>query len=309
MKTTTRTVSGIAILLSVILPAPAQAREPLECGGGNVQQQLPGPGRKELPPGAEEVAGLIGVLPLLERLDRLPENERRAAGGPMSLEALTVRQQIIEAMIATSLEVDGVIAEIDGEIAQAREVRSYLESRRDHRIGVNTIANLVTGGGVGVFGQLLQIKNNTAGNIVGAVAGGASSLLTVLALRQQQGGRQSLGIAPNMLAKLFDRKPEFHSDYPEVVWRYLNSSPPAEQGTESRRERLIREWTQLGRIGPAGTPKAQSRIDLLTSSVSTQRGQSIDVLADREMMLADVRAGLSLMKRDLGRLATALRER
>ncbi len=72
---------------------------------------------------------------------------------------------------------------------------------------------------------------------------------------------------------------------------------------------MIREWTQLGRIGPAGTPKAQSRIDLLTSSVSTQRGQSIDVLADREMMLADVRAGLSLMKRDLGRLATALRER
>ncbi len=37
MKTTTRTVSGIAILLSVILPAPAQAREPLEGGGGNVQ--------------------------------------------------------------------------------------------------------------------------------------------------------------------------------------------------------------------------------------------------------------------------------
>ncbi len=308
MRTTTRTVC-IAVLLSVIFPARAQAGEALECGGGNVQQQLPGPDRTGLSPGAAEVAGLIGVLPLLERLDRLPENERRATGGPMSLEALTVRQQVVEAIIATSLEVDGVIAEIDGEIAQARDVRSYLESRRDHRIGVNTIANLVTGGGVGVFSQLLQIKNSTAGNIVGAAAGGASSLLTVLALRQQQGGRQSLGIAPNMLAKLLDRKPEFHSDYPEAVWRYLNSSPPAEQGTESRRERLIREWTRLGRIGPAGNPKAQSRIDLLTSSISTQRGQSIDVLADREMMLADVRASLSLMKRDLGRLATALRER
>src|SRR2546426_3626180 len=138
MKTTTRTVSGIAILLSVILPAPAQAREPLECGGGNVQQQLPGPGRKELSPGAEEVAGLIGVLPLLERLDRLPENERRATGGPISLEAPTVRQQIIEAIIPTSLAGGGVIAEIDGEIAPGPEGRSHFESPRGPRIGGHT---------------------------------------------------------------------------------------------------------------------------------------------------------------------------
>jgi len=306
MKTSTRTVPCVVMLLSLIFPLLAQPREALEGDGGNVRQQTSGPDSVGLSPGAAEVAGLIHVLPLLERLGRLPEDERRAA---MTLEALALREQILEGIIAASLEVDGVMAEIDSEMAQAREVRAYLESRRDRRIGVNTIANLVTGGGVGVFGQLLQIKNSTAGNIVGAAAGGASTFLSVLALRQLQGGRQSLGIAPNMLAKLFDRKPEFHSDYPEAVWRYLNSPPPTDAGTESRRERLIREWISIGRVCPGCTAKAQSRIDLLTSGISAQRGQTIDLLADREVMLADLRSQLSLMKRDLGRLATALRER
>ena len=41
-----------------------------------------------------------------------------------------------------------------------------------------------------------------------------------------------------MLAKIFDRPMEFHSDYPEEVWSYLNSVPPGETGTETRRARL-----------------------------------------------------------------------
>ncbi len=197
----------------------------------------------------------LGVTPLIERLYRLPE---RGVGVTMSLEALSLRQEITEVVLGASLEVDGVIAEIDSELAQINAIRT---------------------------------------------------VLSLIGLRQQRGGHKALGVAPNLLARLFDKKPEFHSDYPAEVWTYLNAVPPAESGKETRRAQLIKRWTELGRIESIETPKGQRKIELLTSSISQQRSLTIDVLDDRGAMLADVRAQVSLIKRDLSKLMLALRSR
>ncbi len=262
----------------------------------------------KLSPGAEEVSSEIGVTPLIERLYRLPE---RGVGGTMSLEALSLRQEITEAVLGASLEVDGVIAEIDSELAQINAIRTDLEARRDHAINLNTIANIVASGFTGVLGTALQFKNSTAnlGNGIGVAGAGISTLLSLIGLRQQRGGHKALGVAPNLLARLFDKKPEFHSDYPAEVWTYLNAVPPAESGKETRRAQLIKRWTELGRIDSIETPKGQRKIELLTSSISQQRSLTIDVLDDRGAMLADVRAQVSLIKRDLSKLMLALRSR
>jgi hypothetical protein len=266
-------------------------------------QVIPGqPAEPVLSPAAAEAARLIGVGSLVEELGRLPAVD---SGG---LRALAIRQEITDAVLAASLEADGVVAEIDNEWAQARDVRSSLESRRDRRIVANTVANILIGGGMGVTGSLVQLKNNNVGNILGAAAGGTAVVLSLIAMRQQKGGEQRLGIAPNMLAKIFGRTAEFHSDYPEVVWTYLNSVPPAGAGPETRRARLIQYWTELGRISSESTPEGRHKIDLLTSSVSGQKLLSIDVLSERAMMLSDVRAQVQLLKRDLGRLMRYLVE-
>jgi hypothetical protein len=262
----------------------------------------------KLSPGAQEVATEIGVTPLIERLSRLPERDR-GVGGPMSLEALSLRQEITEAVLGASLEVDGVIAEIDNELAQISAIRADLEARRDRAIGLNTLANIIAGGATGVIGTALQFKNSTAnlGNAIGVAGAGVSTMLSFIGLRQQRGGHRALGVAPNLLAKLFDKKPEFHSDYPAEVWTYLNAVPPAEPGNETRRALLIKRWTDLGRIESIETPKGQSKIDSLTSSISQQRSLTIDLLNDRGAMLADVRAQVSLIKRDLSKLMLGLR--
>lgn len=267
------------------------------------------PEKIKLSPGAVEVARLIGVAPLLEQLEREPE--QTGAGGTMSPEALALRQRITEAILGTSLEIDGVFAEIDSEMAQTNEIRAFLESRRDHAIGINALSNIVSGGGLGIVGSALQINDSTnkLGNAVGVAAGSVTTVLSALGLRQQHGGRRALGIAPNMLAKIFDRQPEFHSDYPEEVWSYLNATPPSDPGTETRRARLLKTWTELGRIDPVETPKGQQKVEFLTSSVSARRTLSIDLLADRAAMLSDVRATVSLMKRDLSKLLLAMRSR
>lgn len=262
----------------------------------------------KLSPGAQEVAREIGVTPLIEQLYGLPERDR-GARGTMSLTALSLRQEITEVVLGTSLEVDGIIAEIDNELAEMSAIRADLEARRDRAIGINTIANIIASGATGVVGTALQFKNSTAnlGNAIGVAGAGISTFLSLIGLRQQRGGHKTLGVAPNLLAKLFDKKPEFHSDYPEEVWTYLNAVPPAESGTETRRALLIKRWTALGRIESIETPKGQRKIELLTSSISQQRSLTIDLLNDRAAMLEDVRAQVSLIKRDLSKLMLALR--
>lgn len=280
-------------------------------GGTSPQASIKSSSAKvTLSPGAKEVSQLIGVTALLERLTVVRSAEPQSQKNLPRLEELWIRQGITEAVLACSLEVDGVLAEIDAETAQINDIRGYLELRRDRIVGVNTLANIISSGGMGIVSSLLQMKQNTArwGNGVGATSGGASMVLSLVGIRQQRGGQRTLGEAPNMLAQVLNRKPEFHSSYPEEVWMYLNSVPPSTSDGETRRQRLIRDWTELGRILKSDSPKEQQRIELLTSSISSRKELTIDLLADRAAMLQDVRSRVAIMKRDLSKLMLAVRD-
>jgi hypothetical protein len=147
----------------------------------------------------------------------------------------------------------------------------------------------------------MQFTNSLAkpGDWIQSAGGAGGVLLSILALRQQ-GGEGSLGIAPNMLAPIFGRKPELRSVYPEDVWAYLNTAPATDPRVHVPwKSDLIAEWTRLGRIGPPEAPESQAKIDKLTSRIADHKRLSIDLLADRSAMLLDLRSRLSLMTRDL----------
>jgi hypothetical protein len=141
---------------------------------------------------------------------------------------------------------------------------------------------------------------------VGVGGGAAGVVLSVLGLRVQ-GGKASLGIAPNMLAPLFGRTPELRSIYPEDVWVYLNTTPASDpQVHVPWREELINQWVRQKRIGPPDAPASQKKIDLLTSRIGEHKQLPIDVLTDRVLMLVDLQARVALMKRDLRALLSAV---
>lgn len=298
---------GCCLLSALLFPHLTYAQNLLP-GEPIAVQSTPAAQMPTLSPGATEMANQLGLMSQIERLYRLPKSER-GSGAVMSIEALSLRQDITEAVIACSLEIDGITAEIDGELSQVVAIRDQLELRRDHALTLNTIANVVASGFGGIVGTALQFNNNTAnlGNGIGVIGAGVSTVLSLIGLRQQRGGKGSLGVAPNLLAKLFDKKPEFHSDYPTEVWTYLNAVPPTDTRRETRRALLVKRWTELGHVDLASTPKAQRKIELLTSSISQQNQLTIDLLNDRAAMLSDVRAVVSLMKRDLSKLVLALR--
>jgi hypothetical protein len=259
-----------------------------------------------MPANAVQVADIIGVKPLVERLRAVSTGCNPSS--TTSIEALRLHQQITEAVLTASLDVDGVLAEIDYERAEILEVQALLSGRRDRAVNLLSLANIVAGTGSAIVGTAMQFSDRTAiaGDAVGVAGGAAGVILSVLGLRQQ-GGKAYLGVAPNMLAPLFDRRPELRSRYPSDVLLYLETAPETDPRVHIPwRDELISEWVQTGRIGPPNAPASQTKIDLVTSRIGEHKRLSLSLLADRSSMLLDLRSRVALMTRDLRDLMKAV---
>lgn len=256
---------------------------------------------------ADQVAKIIGVDQLVPALPNREGNHNGALRP--DLQQLFVRQQITETILAASLDVDSVLAEIASEHARLSELRSVLQAKRDRAVNIASLANVVTGTGVGVAVNALQFKTSTAelGDGIGVGSGVAATILSLVGIRLQHGPQHAIVRSPNMLAVLFGKAPALHSQYPPIVLAYLNAIPAGEpESRGTRLQQLTEEWQQSGRIGKQGTARAEKKIDLVTSSLDTDRRFTIKDLTDRIYMLEDVAGRVGLMKRDLANLTRTL---
>lgn len=263
--------------------------------------------RSKLSPNALQMARIIDVESDIEMLSSLAAaKEASAAPGP-SLAELSLRQQITDAVIAASLDVDSVAAEIDYEREQTVELRSLWRYKRDRAIGTTNVAVLAAGTGLGIVSGLLQFSKITssAGNAVGFAAGGISTLFSLRSFRQVHGGKRPAWVLPNMLAAFLGQPEEQHSHYPDDIWAYLNSVPPGAASQASRKEQMVAG--AAGRIAPPDSPQWKRRIALLTSTNAADKDLNIELMNERAAMLADVGDQVSLMKHDLADLLRGLR--
>jgi hypothetical protein len=255
---------------------------------------------------AEQVAKIMGLSDLVHDAKAL--RAQTPCGVRPTIEEIAMRQEITETVVVNSLEVDGVLAELNNEQARLSELSSALQARRDHGLNLLNIANLVTGTGVGIGVNALQFSSATAniGNGLGVGSGIGSTVLSIMGIRRQRGPLAPVGRVPNMLAPLFNRRPELNTYYSPNVMAYLHSVPTGRTQT-SRLDQLMAEWAQVGRVEQTGSPKAEKKLAKLTSSSEDKVKVSIDEITDRSAMLADVAGSVSLMKRDLAALMMSLR--
>ncbi len=290
------------LVMASVLPLRVQA----QTVGIGQESKEPVDQTLRLSPEAAQVADEIAVTLEMEKL-----KGGRTAESPMSLETLIVRQNITEKVLAPSLDVDSVNAIIDSEIEQIRAIRSDLQKRRDKAQNIINVASLVTGGALGVVNTALQFSSKTAnlGNGIGLGGGATSVVLSVVGIRQQ-GGRRTLGDSPRMLARFFGRQPgsseAIPSAYPEEVWSYLNSGPPSQQTKGTRREQLIAKWRSESKLERDGSLKSERHVDASSGNISQSRKLSISELDDHVSMLLDIRAQVSLMKRELAEILHSL---
>lgn len=213
---------------------------------------------------------------------------------------MTLMQRLQGTVLATALDVESVNARIDYESARLNEVQSYLSARRDKRVNLMNVANVVLGTGVGAVGSGLQLIGSAqhAGNIVSTSAGFGGTILSVLGLKQS-GNVRAPGFTPAMLAKPLGKEPPEGSDYPVEIWAYLSTPDPSLPRGESGQQHLFFEWRSFGHLSDKPDVKA---ITELTSSGKEGTPLSIDIIGDRLAMLADLKAHVSAMQVDLAEM-------
>ena len=257
-------------------------------------------------PEARQTAGIIGIVSTLDQFDKL----RTEPPSPDTVvQKLVLQQQMTTALLDAVLDVDAVIASIQSEETQIQHVQNRLSSQRDRVVGLATLASTIAGSGVGIIGNSLAFSKKTAvaGNAVSVGSGVAATVLSLLAIRLARGGKESIEVSANMLARLLGRPSEDLSLWPEDVWNFLNAVPVQGTRTQTRLESLKDTWMMQGRISLRNSAASEAKIAFLTSSSAEPRRLSLDNLSDRSAMLADTRAQVALMKRDLAELLKYLR--
>src|SRR6202166_5175634 len=81
---------------------------------------------------AEQTAHILGFDSLLQRISAL--QAQRACDSPATLEELTIRQQLLEAVQTAALDLDGVLGEISNEEGELSNLRTSLQTRRDSTV-------------------------------------------------------------------------------------------------------------------------------------------------------------------------------
>ena len=271
----------------------------------------------QTPPGDEpsklsldNTARLVGVLPETAMLEKLSQGTAAHTDAAETSAArwkiLWLHQHVSEQVLAASLQVDATIAQIDNEIARTNEVRGYLSDRRDHAVTRANLLSALVGGGLGATSSGLQLSStlDKPAAAVGIGAGALSSGLAITGIRAQHGGTAVFNFDSNMLAEFFGKPVLPDSHYAPTVWTFLNQVAPTDPGSLTRKQRLIQTWVEVKRIDSNTT--SAPKINRLTSQPSDDLKLTIDDLEDRAAMLQDIRAKISFLKRDLGRLLASL---
>lgn len=286
----------------------AQAVSPGVLGSAAADSRVQESAAAPLPPGAAQMARIIGVERQMAGLAALSRAEGEAASPETSLQILQLHEQITESVVKASLDVDSALGQIDNERNQVLELRSILRARRDRAFGNTNLAVLAAATGLGIVGGLLQFSKTTsdAGNGVAIASGAISSLFSLHNFREIHRSRRPQWVLPGLLASFLadnGRQPE---GFPDDVWSYLNSAPAGAQPPSTRKGRLLALWTAAGRLGIAGSPKSKRTIELLTTSHADDKRINIDLLSERDAMLADVQTQVGQMKRGLASLMQCL---
>lgn len=236
---------------------------------------------------AKVLAEQIGIMPLLEEYVKIPS---KTASTQAQINNLSLRQDLLETLLATSLDVRSTCNRIDRELADTNQVLAFQAERRDRAVRLNTYANFLSGGVSGIVRGSMKLGNinDIPPEIIETTEGSIQTSLATWALRQQQGDRRLEKQLPNTLAKIMVTSESRPAEMPEVIWTYLNTVP--DKGKVTRRTNLLERWSKLDmcliHAGHREPPKVTAMRIAGTHKVQTI---NIAVLQDRVAMLTELR--------------------
>ncbi len=252
-----------------------------------------------------ELARSWGLLSSLKVLD---ENPAHLSNKQMDvlLKRLVVRQEVNEAVMSKMFDVRITIIAIDKQIARTQEIRAILAEKRDKAIRFNTYADLVAGGITGILSSALRLGTLEfiTPDVVDLFEGVAQTGLAGYALKNENVKHHMEKGIPNLLAKMFYPDSEGIKEFPDSVWQYLNAVPANSRSKLSRREELVKRWTDCKfclRHDGHRLPERE-RVKHATGLHKRKVGLTIDLLEDRAAMLQDLRSEVTNMEEYLAEI-------
>ena len=258
-----------------------------------------------------QLSNAIGLTPILERIQNL-RAQKAAQTTEVTLATLAARQDLNDALIEahqliqkTSLEVDFIMSEVEAEQNVYEEILNSYQIARDHRVARTNTAAFVTNGALWAVAEGFTIPTYKYPNyaipsgINGVIAGLVPSFFSMWAMKQVSGEKNRSESDPNILAKLFDYPITPDIDYPASVWQFLQTTPPGQRSSKTRREQLIDRWISDDNLPDFTDAKSRKQIDIITASVSHRKALTISTLNTRMVMLQQLEGEVLKMKRML----------
>ena len=246
-------------------------------------------------PIAVHIADVMDLLPLLNRMARLEVDHAR----PADIER--VRRKLVTRLQLATLEVSGLVAEIECEVQRADQVQDRLKDIQTTRTTSQTILGIVFGGLANILSGGIGMATGAgdAGNIV-SVTGGALEVLFGTSANFTK-VRQEFSHPHNHLAAVWDGSPqsEFFS---QRAWRFLTEPSIRDIKGHSLRDVMLQTWQEEGKLGEAGSIREKKREELLFGSGGVYDSEQLHV---REAMLQQLESSIQLMHQEL---ETLLRE-
>lgn len=246
-------------------------------------------------PIAVHIADVMDLLPLLNRMARLEVEQAPFA------EIEPVRQKVLIRLVLATLEVSGLVAEIECEVQRADQVHDRLWDIQTTRTTSQTILGVIFGGLANILSGGISMATGAGdtGNIA-SVTGGALEVLFGTSANFTK-VRQEFSHPRNHLAAVWDGSPQSEFFSPRA-WRFLTK--PGIRGLEghSLRDVMLQTWQEEGKLGEAGSSRAKARIALLFGSGGLYDSEELHV---REAMLQQLESSIQLMHQEL---ETLLRE-
>lgn len=269
-------------------------------------------------PNSLQLANAIGLMPIVEQIQTLRQ-QVASYKDQHSLEALAARQDLSEAIQnaslivqKTNLEIDFTLSAIEAEYQLYLEILATYTNDRDKAIARTNALSFITNGILWAVCESLAIPTYKNANfaipsgIVGIPAGVVPSIASMYTLKQINGKKRTSEVEPNMLAKLFNYPTTNDIEYPKSVWQFLNQVPASEPQSSTRLKQLIDRWIVDANIPDFSDRASKRQLDVITASVAQRGGLSIANLTVRTVMLQQLGAEVSKMKRLLLELSMVI---
>lgn len=246
-------------------------------------------------PSGVHIADVTDLLPLLNRMARL-EVEQAALS-----DIERVRRRLVTRLQLATLEVSGLVAEIECEVQRADQVQDHLKDIQLTRVTSQTILGVIFGGLANIVsgGIGLATRAGDAGNIV-SVTGGALEVLFGSSANFTK-VRQEFSHPRNHLAVIWEGSPQSEL-ISKGAWRFLSEPGIRDLEGHSLRDVMLQTWQEGGKLGESGSIREKERKELLFGAGGVYDSEQLHV---REAMLQQLESSIQLMHQEL---ETLLRE-